>query len=162
MRKAMKIGRIVCLSLLLASLLALLPVGPVLAQEEEKIELEPTYGKLEDTAPGASFEFEVGLTYLGSEDREFDLSTSGPEGWLTYVQPNYGTQRIGSIRLESVSSERVKVAASPPFFVTPEPGEYEVIWNGKDQQGKEVTSGVYLARLSIGQSYQVKKLILIR
>ena len=42
------------------------------------------------------------------------------------------------------------------------PGEYEVVWDGRDQQGKEVSSGMYLARLSVGHSYQVKKLILIR
>jgi uncharacterized membrane protein len=124
----MKIGRIVCLCLLLVSSFALFLPGSVFAQEEEKIELEPTYGKLEATAPGASFEFEVALKFQGSEPREFDLSASGPKDWSVYVKPSYGEQRIGSIRLEpgKAYGDKVKIAASPPFFITPEPGEYKV------------------------------------
>ncbi len=124
----MRIGRIVCLCLLLVSLLALFLPVPVLAQDEgEKIEMEPKYGKLEAAAPGASFEFEVTLKYEGTEAREFDLSATAPSGWSVYVKPSYGEQRIGSIRLKPFSStESVKVAASPPFFLIPEPGEYEI------------------------------------
>ena len=124
----MKIGRIVCLYILLASLFALFQPGLVLAQEEAKIELEPTYRKLEATAPGASFEFEVKLRYQGDEAREFDLSASGPQDWLTYVKPGFGEQRIGSIRLDpfATTPERVKVVAIPPPFLIPEPGEHKV------------------------------------
>ncbi|MFZ5519435.1 MAG: FG-GAP-like repeat-containing protein [Candidatus Zhuqueibacterota bacterium] len=42
------------------------------------------------------------------------------------------------------------------------PGEHEVVWDGRDQQGKEVNSGMYLCRLSIGSAQQAKKLILLR
>lgn len=31
------------------------------------------------------------------------------------------------------------------------PGKYEIIWNGKDKNGKEVTSGLYLVRLQSGR-----------
>lgn len=41
-------------------------------------------------------------------------------------------------------------------------GDYQVRWNGTNQQGKEVSSGVYLCRLSIGQFQKVKKLILLK
>ena len=30
------------------------------------------------------------------------------------------------------------------------PGEYRIIWNGKDKKGKEVNSGIYLIRLQAG------------
>ncbi len=124
----MKIGRIVCLCLLVASLVPLFLSGPVLAQdEEEKIELGATYRKLEATAPGASFEFEVSLEYQGGEDREFDLAVTAPQDWFTQVKPRFGEQQIRSITLKpSGSSEDVKVTASPPFFLIPEPGEYEI------------------------------------
>ncbi len=125
----MKIGRIVCLCLLLVSLLALFLPGPVLAQdEEEKIELEPTYRKLEATAPGASFSFEIALSFQGSTPRDFDLAPSAPDDWLVYVTPQYGDQRIGSIRLDPAeyTPQKIKVVASPPVAITPEPGEYEV------------------------------------
>ena len=42
------------------------------------------------------------------------------------------------------------------------PGGYEVKWTGKSRDGKEVSSGVYLCRLSVRQSHQIKKLILMR
>ncbi len=122
----MKTGRIVALLLLLASLLVLLLPAPILAQEEPSIELEPKYRKLEAASPGANFEFEVTLRYLGSEAREFDLSASAPQNWSVFIKPSYGEQRIGSIRLEPFTSEKVKISASPPFFVMPEPGEYEI------------------------------------
>ncbi len=127
----MKIGRIAALSLLLVGLLSPFAPGPVLAQNEEekieKIELVPTYRKLEDTAPGASFEFEVALKFQGTEAREFDLSASAPAGWSVEVKPNFGEQRIGSIRLEPKDfPDKVKVVTSPPFFITPEPGDYTV------------------------------------
>jgi len=38
-------------------------------------------------------------------------------------------------------------------------GEYNFKWNGTSQEGKEVTTGVYFSRLSIGQRQQVIKLI---
>ena len=131
----MKIGRILSLCILLAGMLALFGGAPVLAQEEETIDLEPTYRKLEDTAPGASFDCDVALKFSGSETREFDLSASGPEGWAVSVKPSFGDQVIGSIRVEPFKQfpDKVKVSVIPPFFTTPEPGEYEVTL--------EVTSG---------------------
>ncbi len=43
-----------------------------------------------------------------------------------------------------------------------QPGEHEIVWNGKDKLGKEVNSGIYLCQLSIGSTQQVRKLILQR
>ncbi len=126
----MKIGRLACICLLLASLLALLLSSPVLAQDEkeETIELEPTYRTLEDTAPGARFEFEVKLNYQGDNPRDFNLSATGPKDWSISIKPAYGEQMIRSIRLEPDKQfpDSVKVAATPPFFSMPEPGEYQI------------------------------------
>ena len=125
----MKIKRVVCFFVLMVSLLCLLAPAAVLAQEmEEQVSIEPTYRKLEATSPGASFEYEVALKYIGLEARDFDLAVTGPQDWTVYVKPQYGEQRIGSIRLEpfSASGNKVKVVAFPPLFLIPEPGEYSV------------------------------------
>jgi len=39
---------------------------------------------------------------------------------------------------------------------------HQVIWGGRDRNGKEVVSGVYLCRLSVGGYVQTKKLVLLR
>ncbi len=45
------------------------------------------------------------------------------------------------------------------FFV---PGKHEILWNGVNQAGKEVSSGIYLYELKAGDFKQVKKMLLIQ
>jgi hypothetical protein len=42
------------------------------------------------------------------------------------------------------------------------PGRYEVIWDGEDDRGKEVTSGVYFYRLESSGTTETRKMILLR
>lgn len=42
------------------------------------------------------------------------------------------------------------------------PGEYKVIWDGKDNWGKEVSSGIYFYQLKADEYSEVKKMVLIR
>jgi hypothetical protein len=42
------------------------------------------------------------------------------------------------------------------------PGAYEAIWDGKDDAGRDVASGIYLYRLRVGGFSDVKKMALIR
>jgi len=126
----MKIVRVICL--LLVSLLAISPLGTVLAQEEsppeEKIELSVDFPILEAIA-GQNFEFEIEFKYTGSESRDFNLRTTEPKGWSVYTTPQYQTEkRISAIRLEPgfTYGDKVKVIASAPFWPLPEPGEYKI------------------------------------
>jgi hypothetical protein len=41
-------------------------------------------------------------------------------------------------------------------------GNYEVVWNGRDEAGRTVTSGVYFARLDAGKFQQTRKVIYLR
>ncbi len=41
-------------------------------------------------------------------------------------------------------------------------GSYEVLWDGKDQNGEEVSSGVYFYRLKASDYVQTKKMILLK
>ena len=95
---------------------------------EEKIELATTYPTLENIS-GASFEFEVGLKYTGSEARDFDLVATAPPGWSVSVTPQYESGRkILGIRLEpsAAFTTKVKVIASPPIWPLSEPRDYQV------------------------------------
>jgi hypothetical protein len=42
------------------------------------------------------------------------------------------------------------------------PGNYEVIWNGKDDQGKEVASGIYFCKLTVGSYQKIRKMVLLK
>jgi len=42
------------------------------------------------------------------------------------------------------------------------PGSYRVVWDGRDDTGKSVASGVYFYRLDIGDFRSVKKMLILK
>ncbi len=42
------------------------------------------------------------------------------------------------------------------------PGTYQAVWDGKDDKGHNLATGIYLYRLKVGSSSQVKKMLLLR
>jgi len=42
------------------------------------------------------------------------------------------------------------------------PGEYKVIWDGKDNSGKEVSSGIYFYQLKTGDYKETKRMLLVK
>ncbi|RKY86744.1 hypothetical protein DRQ09_05650 [candidate division KSB1 bacterium] len=42
------------------------------------------------------------------------------------------------------------------------PGEYRVIWDGKDNNGGYVSSGIYLYRVDTGEFSKIRKMMLIK
>jgi hypothetical protein len=40
-----------------------------------------------------------------------------------------------------------------------EPGVYEIIWNGRDDDGRELPAGLYVGRLNTGRATRVVKII---
>lgn len=41
-------------------------------------------------------------------------------------------------------------------------GRHEVVWNGTDDRGQRVASGVFMARLKAGETVEMKKLVLVK
>jgi len=41
-------------------------------------------------------------------------------------------------------------------------GNHEVIWDGKDDLGKEVASGIYFYQLKVGEFTETKKMLLLK
>lgn len=72
---------------------------------------------------------------------------------LTVNSPITTTLKIYNIKGQVV---RMLVDEEKP------PGEYQVTWDGKNETGKEVASGVYFCRLKVGDLAQSKKLVLIK
>jgi hypothetical protein len=42
------------------------------------------------------------------------------------------------------------------------PGQHSVVWNGRDDFGRPLASGVYFYQLKAGEVQQVKRLILMK
>ena len=40
-------------------------------------------------------------------------------------------------------------------------GQYQVTWDGRDDHGRRLASGVYFVRLSLGARQQVKRLVIL-
>jgi flagellar hook assembly protein FlgD len=41
-------------------------------------------------------------------------------------------------------------------------GSYEVIWDGKDEQGNKLASGIYFYLLKAGDFTEIKKMLLLK
>jgi uncharacterized membrane protein len=125
--------RLIAFGILVACLLTLIPLSPVLAQDEEAtIELTADYYKLEITS-GSSVEFTIKVNYTGNAPRVFDLTATGPADWTTSITPSYPRDKqILDIRMEppeegeSVTTEQIVVTATPASWLTPELGEYPI------------------------------------
>ena len=43
-----------------------------------------------------------------------------------------------------------------------EAGNHQVVWNGKDENGKPVSSGIYFYKMKAGEYTSMKKMILMK
>jgi len=62
------------------------------------------------------------------------------------------------LSLHDLTGRRLRVLAARQF----EPGSHELDWDGRDAAGRELPSGVYLARMTVGDRVESRKLTLLR
>ena len=63
-----------------------------------------------------------------------------------------------TLKVYNVLGQLVRTLVDEPK----ERGTYEVIWDGKDDEGKEVASGIYLYQLKVGEFAECKKMVLLK
>lgn len=109
-------------------------VEPISEEEEEPpvpdtITISTEFPAYEAVATG-TFEYQVKLVYKGQTDRVFDLNTTIPAGWSSYITPQYESKRIPSIVIEASqymgTTKNIKVAVTPPTWPLAEPGDYTI------------------------------------
>jgi hypothetical protein len=95
---------------------------------------------------------------------QFSLSINCPNPFnpATRIQYSVGaksTQPVPiKLRIYNVLGQLVRTLVEE----SKKPGNYEVIWDGREENGNEVASGVYLYRLEAGEFTQTQKMVLIR
>jgi hypothetical protein len=63
-----------------------------------------------------------------------------------------------SLAIFSISGQKIHTLISEKYL----PGTHRVQWNGRDEQGNPVASGVYFYQLRLNGQQQTKKMFLIR
>ncbi|MDZ7292961.1 MAG: T9SS type A sorting domain-containing protein [candidate division KSB1 bacterium] len=76
---------------------------------------------------------------------------------ITYYIPEFWTEPI-QISVFDISGREIAILVQERSIR----GSHEVLWNGKNKQGKEVSNGIYIIRLTSGQFSQTIKLNYLR
>ncbi|MEL6823956.1 MAG: FlgD immunoglobulin-like domain containing protein, partial [Calditrichota bacterium] len=82
-----------------------------------------------------------------------------PETTIRFaIRGNGLTASPVTLRIYNVAGQLVNTLIDEPI----DSGSYSVVWNGRDDAGNEVASGVYIYRLVTGDFVQTRKMMLIR
>lgn len=98
----------------------------------------------------------------GSQPKALTLGQNYPNPFnprttLRYTVPPPGARNVA---IEVFDSRGKKLLTL--FSGLRQPGSYEVVWNGRDENGVAVGTGVYLARLTSGSEITLRKMLVIR
>ena len=98
-----------------------------------------------------------------SRVKEFSLSQNYPNPFnpVTRIQYTVGSSQTPiptTLKIYNVRGKLVRTLVNEPK----QPGSYQVIWDGSNEKGEEVASGIYFCRLKVGDNSQTKKMVLIK
>ena len=77
-----------------------------------------------------------------------------PSTKISFNIPVYSKVKLA---IYNIKGELVNILSDREYA----PGKYEALWNGRDNSGHKVSSGIYLYRLTAGNFVQTKRMILI-
>jgi hypothetical protein len=90
----------------------------------------------------------------------FDLKQNYPNPFNPSTIISYQLPQTEMVTLEIYNAlgEKVRTLINN----IKEPGNYEVVWNGKNNSGTTLPSGMYLYRITAGNYVKVMKMMLLR
>ncbi len=88
------------------------------------------------------------------------LLSNYPNPFNPETKINYSLAKAGNAKLTiyNIKGQRIKTLVNDHV----EAGEHSIIWNGKNEKGSDVASGVYLYRLNTADGVQNKKMLLLK
>ncbi|MFH1336922.1 MAG: FlgD immunoglobulin-like domain containing protein [Candidatus Zixiibacteriota bacterium] len=63
-----------------------------------------------------------------------------------------------TLKIYNILGQKIRILVDEPQ----KPGTYEVIWDGKDDKGNDVASGIYLCKLTVGSFQKTQKMVLLK
>jgi predicted CXXCH cytochrome family protein len=113
---------------------------------------------------GPSLELPVNITSVREEEgavpKEFALFQNYPNPFNPNTQIKFSVAQRTRVELlvYNILGQKVKTILDEEM----EPGSYVATWNGKDEKGYDVSSGIYFYKLNTKEFTQTKKMLLVR
>ncbi len=103
---------------------------------------------------------ETAITATAEQPERFALEPNYPNPFNSSTSIGYRLPEIAMVELAiyNVLGQQVRVLLRQHQ----EPGLYQVEWNGRDDNGADLTSGIYLLRLRAGELHGTQKILLLR
>ena len=114
------------------------------------VKLQALYGYLTEVGEREFPRIEVPNIELVCYPNPFNSRTS-----ITYVLPSSGDAHVA---IYNLLGQRVRTLVD----ASQETGRYEIVWNGQDQSGCEVASGLYFCRMRAGGLERSIKMVLVK
>ena len=91
---------------------------------------------------------------------EWQLNQNHPNPFNPETRISYQVPKTSLVKIEvfNLLGQRIKTLVNEEKS----PGTYQINWNGMDDQGKSVVSGIYLYRMQTQSFNQMKRMILLR
>jgi N-acetylmuramoyl-L-alanine amidase len=99
-------------------------------------------------------------TVAGTMPGEFQLHQNYPNPFNPETRIVFDLAEAGDVRLEVIDILGRTVRTLASDFSTP--GRYTVTWNGRDDDGRALPSGIYFSRLIQGHQQQIRKMMLLK
>ncbi len=92
--------------------------------------------------------------------KTFELSNNYPNPFNPTTVIQYAMPRADQVSLEiyNLLGQRVRTLVEGVIS----PGYHEAVWDGRNESGQQVESGVYFYRLNTGETALVKKMLFIK
>jgi uncharacterized protein (UPF0297 family) len=96
----------------------------------------------------------------GKMPSEFTLSQNYPNPFNTSTKIEFALKNSGfvSLNIYDILGRKVRTLVSEDLSI----GNKSIVWDGKDDSGKEVASGTYFYRLKIGDFSETKRSVLLK
>ncbi|MFH1213215.1 MAG: T9SS type A sorting domain-containing protein [Candidatus Neomarinimicrobiota bacterium] len=102
----------------------------------------------------------TGLKEPGTQPLQFALDHNYPNPFNATTMIRYTIDQAGQVKLAvyAIDGTLVKTIVNDHM----NSGEYKAIWDGRDQFGRTVASGIYFYRLTIEQHVSTRKMVLLK